>query len=118
MWLSAYPEPRLIPTLGASRRPYPIAVPQTSLPRFPMRPSANVILIILMSAVWAIATAVIAMQNAEGVFLTFLGAQSITLPLGLVLALSVALGMVGAVALRLLGSPRRRRSEFYEDPVD
>lgn len=81
--------------------------------------SANAIAAILMTAFWLVVLPLIAIQNAEVVFLKFLTLQSVSLPLGLVLALSVATGMVGTIAVRLLWTtPSRRRSAFYEEPLD
>ncbi|HEY9815562.1 MAG TPA: hypothetical protein V6D20_07160 [Candidatus Obscuribacterales bacterium] len=81
--------------------------------------SANTITAILITAFWSIALALIAIQNAEVVFLKFLTFQSVSLPLGLVLAFSVAFGMVATIVVRLLWqAPSRRRSDFYEEPLE
>jgi uncharacterized integral membrane protein len=57
-------------------------------------------LISLILAIWVSAIAVIAIQNAVPVSLQFLGAHSVEIPVGLVIAFSAALGMVGtALAL-------------------
>jgi uncharacterized integral membrane protein len=62
------------------------------------------LLIALLMAWWIGAIALIAVQNAEPVTLTFLTYQSIALPFGLVLAFSVGLGVIGsAVLLPILG---------------
>jgi uncharacterized integral membrane protein len=53
-------------------------------------------LISVIVAIWVSTIALIAIQNATPVTLTFLGIQSVAIPLGLVLAFSASLGMVGA----------------------
>jgi uncharacterized integral membrane protein len=58
-------------------------------------------------AVWVCAIALISVQNARAVTIRFLFLQSVEIPLGLVLAFCVAIGMVGvAIALPLWRSPR------------
>jgi uncharacterized integral membrane protein len=57
----------------------------------------------LIFAVWIVAIALLSVQNAAPVSLRFLAFESVQIPVGLVLALSAALGMVGmAIALPLL----------------
>ena len=59
-------------------------------------------LLSVILALWVSAIAIVAIQNAVGVSLRFLVFQSIQLPLGLVLAFSVSLGMIaGAIVLSL-----------------
>lgn len=53
----------------------------------------------LIVAVWVSLIALIAIQNATPVSLRFLGLQSVAIPLGLVIAFSASLGMVGAALL-------------------
>lgn len=56
----------------------------------------------LMLATWAIAIAIFSVQNATPVSLKLLGFQSIQIPVGVVLTLSAAMGVVlGAIALPL-----------------
>lgn len=89
-----------------------------------MTPSANSVVAIAITAVWTVAIALIALQNAEPVSLRFLSFLSVPLPFGLVLALSATAGMLGTVIVTGLwqsrASRRSRRSEFYgefyEDP--
>ncbi len=50
----------------------------------------------LVLAVWISAMALIAIQNATPVALQFLGIQSVAIPVGLLMAFSASLGMVGA----------------------
>lgn len=67
----------------------------------------------LLSA-WIGAIAVLAIQNFSPVSLRFLGFQSIEVPVGLVLAFSVGLGLLGtAIAQPLLGF-----SSFQRDDED
>lgn len=49
----------------------------------------------LIVAVWVSAIALIAIQNATPVSLQFLGLRTVELPIGLVLAFSASLGMIG-----------------------
>jgi uncharacterized integral membrane protein len=57
----------------------------------------------LIFAVWIVAIALLSVQNAAPVSLRLLAFESVQIPVGLVLALSAALGMVGmAIALPLL----------------
>lgn len=58
-------------------------------------------------AAWISAIALIAIQNATPVSLQFLGLQTIQIPLGLVLAFSASIGMVGtALAINIWQSLR------------
>lgn len=50
----------------------------------------------LVLAVWISAMALVAIQNATPVALQFLGIQSVAIPVGLLMAFSASLGMVGA----------------------
>lgn len=61
------------------------------------------VLIPLIAAVWIGGVALIAIQNATPIAFQFLGFQSIQMPLGLVLAFSVAIGMAGTAMLLPLG---------------
>lgn len=62
------------------------------------------LVIVLLPAVWVVAIAIVAVQNATPVSLQFLGLQSIEMPFGVVLAFCAAGGMVvTAVILLLLG---------------
>jgi len=67
----------------------------------------------LVPAVWVIAIAVIAVQNATPVSFRLLTLQSIEIPFGVLLAFCAAAGMV-AMALLVLGGnplPARRRKQ-------
>jgi uncharacterized integral membrane protein len=61
------------------------------------------ILIPLLTAIWVGVIALVAIQNAAPIAFQFLGFQSIQIPLGLVLAFSVVLGMTGTALLLPLG---------------
>ncbi len=74
----------------------------------------------LVPAVWVIAIAVIAVQNATPVSFRLLNLQSIEIPFGVLLAFCAAAGMV-AMALLLLvlgGNPlqSRRRKQQRPEP--
>jgi uncharacterized integral membrane protein len=68
----------------------------------------------LVPAVWVIATAIIAVQNATPVSIRLLNLQSIEMPFGVLLAFCVAAGMIAAALVLLvlggnpLKSPRRK----------
>ncbi len=61
----------------------------------------------LILALWISITAIIAIQNATPVSLQFLGARSVEIPLGLVLAFSAAIGMVGTALAIGIGRATR-----------
>lgn len=61
------------------------------------------VLIPLLTAVWIGVVALIAIQNAAPITFQFLGFQTIQMPIGLVLAFSVAIGMAGTALLLPLG---------------
>ena len=68
-----------------------------------MKTLAN-LLTSLVVAVWVVAIAIVSIQNATPVSLSFLNYRSIELPVGLVLAFSSAVGIIGmALILPLLG---------------
>jgi uncharacterized integral membrane protein len=61
----------------------------------------------LILAFWVSAIALIAIQNATPVALQFLNLRTIEIPLGLVMAFSASIGMIGmAVAVNLSQSRR------------
>ncbi|WP_250125545.1 LapA family protein [Chroococcidiopsis sp. CCMEE 29] len=49
----------------------------------------------LILAIWVVAIAILSVQNATPVSLRFLNFQSIQLPVGLVLAFSAGVGLIG-----------------------
>lgn len=64
------------------------------------------LVIMVIVAFWVSAIALLSVQNAAPVALRFLTFQSVQLPMGLVVAFSAAVGMVGmAIVLPLLRSP-------------
>ncbi|BDI18876.1 hypothetical protein ANSO36C_46780 [Nostoc cf. commune SO-36] len=81
----------------------------------------------LVIAVWVIAIAVISVQNATPVSLKFLTFQSIQIPMGLVLAFSAVVGLIGMALLQplwgLAGIGQRNSrleedAEFFVDDED
>lgn len=62
----------------------------------------------LIIAFWVSAIALIAIQNATPVSLRFLGLQSVEIPIGLIMAFSASLGMIGTALV--LGAWRVSRS--------
>jgi uncharacterized integral membrane protein len=64
-------------------------------------------LISLIVAIWVSAIALVAIQNATPISLQFLSIRSVEIPLGLVMAFSASIGMIGtALALSLWRSTR------------
>ncbi|WP_066378058.1 MULTISPECIES: LapA family protein [unclassified Anabaena] len=89
-----------------------------------MKSLAN-LLISLIVAVWVVAIAVISVQNATPVSLKFLTFQSIQIPVGLVLAFSAGVGLIGVAILQPLwglGNSSNSRleedAEFFVDDED
>lgn len=76
----------------------------------------------LVVAVWVVAIAILSVQNFEPVSLKFLTFQSITIPVGIVLAFSAGVGFVGVAILQplwsLSGSGNSRLEEDAEFFVD
>jgi len=62
------------------------------------------ILICVILAVWVGAIAILSVQNATPVQLSFLGLQSIQMPVGVVLAFSVAIGSISGAIAPLIGN--------------
>ncbi|WGV25438.1 LapA family protein [Halotia branconii] len=72
----------------------------------------------LVIAIWVVAIAIISVQNATPVSLKFLTFQSIQIPVGLVLAFSAGIGLIGMAVLQPLWSlagSRRSNSRFEDD---
>ncbi|MBD2435459.1 LapA family protein [Nostoc sp. FACHB-110] len=83
-----------------------------------MKTIAN-LLISVVVAVWIVAIAIISVQNATPVSLKFLSFQSIQIPVGLVLAFSAALGVIGIAVLQpLWGLADSERDNRYEDDAE
>ncbi|MCW5316272.1 DUF1049 domain-containing protein [Nostoc sp. KVJ3] len=81
----------------------------------------------LVVAVWVIAIAIISVQNATPVSLKFLTFQSIQIPMGLVMAFSAGLGLIGMALLQPLwgladfgqrNSRLEDDAEFFVDDED
>ncbi|MBV8886797.1 MAG: DUF1049 domain-containing protein [Chroococcidiopsidaceae cyanobacterium CP_BM_RX_35] len=64
----------------------------------------TILLISLILAAWIAATAILSVQNATPVSLTFLNFHSIQLPVGLVLAFSTCVGIIFVALLQPLWS--------------
>ncbi|HEY9808937.1 MAG TPA: lipopolysaccharide assembly protein LapA domain-containing protein [Halomicronema sp.] len=60
------------------------------------------IIICLIFAFWLIAIAILSVQNATVVSLKFLSWQSIQMPVGIVLAMSAGVGLLGGAFAQLL----------------
>ena len=87
-----------------------------------MRSIANLVTSVVV-ACWVVAIAVISVQNAEPVSIKFLTFQSIQIPVGLVLAFSAGVGIIGMALLQPLldidtSVPRNSTSDDAEFFVD
>lgn len=70
----------------------------------------------LLVATWIGAIAILAIQNYTPVSLSFLGVQSFELPIGIVLAFSVVLGLVvSAIGLALVGLASTPEEELEDE---
>ena len=72
-------------------------------------------LISVIIAVWVVAIALISVQNATPVSLRFLVFQSIQIPFGLMLAFSVAVGLLSTAVLQPLWGLGESQSMVDED---
>jgi uncharacterized integral membrane protein len=83
-----------------------------------MRTLANLLISIVLAA-WIAAIALLSIQNITPISLQFLALQTIQIPLGLVLAFSVGVGVMGGaiapVVWRLAG---RQQERYYEEEED
>ncbi len=77
--------------------------------------SLTTLLAAVLIAVWIGAIAVLSVQNFSPVRLRFLMLQSVEMPLGLVLAFSVAAGMVGAAIAQPLLSGAGSGNDLDEE---
>jgi uncharacterized integral membrane protein len=89
-----------------------------------MKSFAN-FLISLIVAIWVVAIAILSVQNFEPVSLKFLTFQSIKIPVGIVLAFSAGVGLIGVSILQPLwnladsGNSRLEEdAEFFVDDED
>ncbi|PSN11987.1 hypothetical protein C7293_22040 [filamentous cyanobacterium CCT1] len=76
------------------------------------------LLLALVPAIWVVAIAIIAVQNATPVSFRLLNLQSIEIPFGVLLAFCAAAGMLLAalVLLVLGGNPLRSRQKQRPEP--
>lgn len=85
-----------------------------------MRTLANLLTSILLAS-WVVAIAILSVQNATPVSLRFINIESIQIPVGLMLAFWVGVGIIGMGLIQplwsLLASSRRGnyQSENYDD---
>jgi len=85
-----------------------------------MKTTVNLVLSIIL-ALWIMAIAIISVQNATPVSLRFLTFESIQIPVGLVLAFCVAVGMIVMSILQPLwgiSNFSQTNSRRYEDDAD
>lgn len=71
----------------------------------------------LVFAFWIVAIALLSVQNYTLVSLRFLQFQSVQIPLGVVMAIGIAIGALGMAALLplLAGKPRPRPNILEDD---
>ncbi|PSR16635.1 hypothetical protein C8255_16765 [filamentous cyanobacterium CCP3] len=76
------------------------------------------LILALVPAIWVVAIAIIAVQNATPVSFRLLNLQSIEIPFGVLLAFCAAAGMLLAalVLLVLGGNPLRTRQKQRPEP--
>ncbi|WP_080808702.1 lipopolysaccharide assembly protein LapA domain-containing protein [Halomicronema hongdechloris] len=67
----------------------------------------------LVPAIWVAAVAILSVQNATPVSLQFLTFRSIEMPMGVLLGICAAGGMVGTALLISLERPRQQRSRRW-----
>jgi uncharacterized integral membrane protein len=83
-----------------------------------MRTIANLLTSIILAG-WIGVIAIFSIQNITPVSLTFLVFQTIQIPIGIVLAFSVAIGAIaGAIAPSLWQLAGGQREQYYEEPED
>ena len=86
--------------------------------RFVMKTFSN-LLTSLVLAGWAIAIAILSVQNATAISLKFLVFQSIQLPIGVVLGFSAAVGAIGgAIAPILWQLPGSQEEDEEEEDTE
>jgi uncharacterized membrane protein YciS (DUF1049 family) len=77
------------------------------------------LLLSLILALWICTIALVAAQNGTRVAIQFLGVQSIQIPFGILLAFSVAIGMVATtLLLPLLRSPSRVANRYDREDFE
>jgi uncharacterized integral membrane protein len=83
-----------------------------------MKTLAN-LLISIVVALWVMGVAILSVQNAEPVSLRFLTFESIQIPVGLVLAFSAGVGIIGIALLQpLWGLAGSGQSSTTEDDTE
>ncbi|MEL6353082.1 MAG: DUF1049 domain-containing protein [Cyanobacteria bacterium J06627_28] len=65
--------------------------------------------VVIISAVLGIAIAIFSVQNATPVSITFLNAKTVALPVGIWVALGIAIGMIGTPILLSLISKKKSK---------
>jgi uncharacterized integral membrane protein len=80
-----------------------------------MKTIANLLTSVVLAA-WIGAIAILSIQNITPVSLKFLTFETIQIPVGVVLAFSVGVGLIGgAIAPVLLQSMGTQRERYYEE---
>lgn len=85
-----------------------------------MKTTVNLVLSTIV-ALWVMAIAIISVQNATPVSLRFVTFESIQIPVGLVLAFCVGIGMVAASVVQPLwniSNFQQSKSRRYEDDAE
>ncbi|WP_017315047.1 lipopolysaccharide assembly protein LapA domain-containing protein [Mastigocladopsis repens] len=82
-----------------------------------MKTLAN-LLISIVVALWVVGIAILSVQNAEPVSLRFLTFESIQIPVGLVLAFSAGVGIIGIAILQPLWGVAGSRQSYPESEDD
>ncbi|HEY9823770.1 MAG TPA: LapA family protein [Candidatus Sericytochromatia bacterium] len=80
-----------------------------------MKNFANLVTSLIVAG-WICAIAILSIQNITPISLKFLNFETIQLPVGIVLAFSVGLGLIGgAIAPVLWQLAGRQREQYYEE---
>lgn len=85
-----------------------------------MKTTVNLLLSVIV-ALWIMAIAIVSVQNATRVSLRFITFESIQVPVGLVLAFCVAIGMIATTIVQPLlikSNFRQSNSRRYEDDTE
>jgi len=79
-----------------------------------MKAFANLLTSIIVAG-WISAIAILSIQNFTPVSLKFLSFETIQIPVGIVLAFSVAVGVIGGAIAPILWQLAGRQREYEED---